>query len=175
MPYKPLGLQLRQMRENLRESLAEVSGAVEIDINDLEQIEAGQVRPDEDILLLLINHFAVQDHQAVKLWELAGYEEPPVEQAERVGKAPQVVIVAVDARTMYTDDVQIHMNDAGLVLQFSQAAGEQTLPISKVGMSYEQAEKVLHNLQASLLKAKYLRGPKRLPQPEGDNATPDQS
>jgi len=48
------------LRENHRESAAEVSGAVEIDEKSLRRIEAGTERPSEDILLLLISHFALK-------------------------------------------------------------------------------------------------------------------
>ncbi|MDB5166383.1 MAG: hypothetical protein JWM37_455 [Candidatus Saccharibacteria bacterium] len=168
-PYETLGTHLRQMREQQQESLAEVSGAVEIDIDALESIEAGQVRPSEDILLLLINHFDAQDHEAVRLWELAGYEEPPVDRAMHPHRMPTMMIVAIDVRTMYSDGVQITGNDAGLVMQFmQQSAANQSAPVARVGMSYDQAQKVLEALQASLLRAKYMRGPKGLPQPKND-------
>jgi len=73
-PFKTLGTHLKYLREQVRESLAEVSGAVEIDVNVLERIEQGFERPSEDILLLLISHFAMPDQEAVQLWELAGYD-----------------------------------------------------------------------------------------------------
>jgi transcriptional regulator with XRE-family HTH domain len=49
-PYGLLGKKLRQLRESHRESVAEVSGAVEIEENFLTNIEAGKDRPSEDIL-----------------------------------------------------------------------------------------------------------------------------
>src|ERR1700748_2828432 len=74
VPYETLGSQLRHLRERNRESMAEVSGAVEIDETELSKIEAGAERPSEDILLLLISHFAVEDDKAAELWQLAGYD-----------------------------------------------------------------------------------------------------
>jgi transcriptional regulator with XRE-family HTH domain len=59
LPYKPLGAILRHLRERNRESIAEVSGAVEIDESALDRIEDGSERPSEDILMLLISHFSV--------------------------------------------------------------------------------------------------------------------
>ena len=167
-PYEPLGIKLKKMREQQSESLAEVSGAVEIDIDDLARIEAGHDRPSEDILLLLINHFDVQDHEAVRLWEMAGYEEPRGEhQGPTLSKQATVLIVGVDVRTMYTDSAQITTNNSGVVLQFSQIGNEgQPIPVSKVGMSYDQAEQVLKIMQTALLQAKYMRGPKQLPSGE---------
>ena len=74
-PYEKLGEQLKTLRQDSKESLAEVSGAVEIDANVLERFEAGIDRPDEDILNLLIDHYNLKDNIADQLWELAGYEE----------------------------------------------------------------------------------------------------
>ena len=44
-PYQTLGKHLRYLREQHSESLAEVSGAVEIDEKLIERIEAGHERP----------------------------------------------------------------------------------------------------------------------------------
>src|SRR6476620_9549288 len=73
-PFVTLGKHLKYGREQSKQSLAEVSGAVEIDADALERIEAGTERPHEDILLLLISYFNIQDQEAVQLWELAGYD-----------------------------------------------------------------------------------------------------
>ena len=72
-PFKSLGTSLKQTREKLQESLIEVSGAVEIEVDALSAIERGQDRPSEDILLLLISHFGIKDDHATKLWDLANY------------------------------------------------------------------------------------------------------
>ncbi|HET7827573.1 MAG TPA: helix-turn-helix transcriptional regulator, partial [Candidatus Saccharimonadales bacterium] len=71
--YKPLGKRLKELRTRANESLAEVSGAVEIDVMELASFELGKDRPAEDVLLLLISHFGTKDDEAVKLWEMAGY------------------------------------------------------------------------------------------------------
>lgn len=74
-PYKVLGRYLKTMRQKLEESLGETSGAVEIDVECLERYERGVDAPTEDILLLLISHFGMQDDEAVELWNMAGYDE----------------------------------------------------------------------------------------------------
>src|SRR3954469_20349750 len=76
IPFKTLGEKLKIIRQKLHESVAEVSGAVEIEEQVLSRIEQGHERPSEDILLLLINHFGMQDDDAAKLWQLAGYDQP---------------------------------------------------------------------------------------------------
>src|SRR3972149_10168103 len=72
-PHKPLGKKLKELRISANESLAEASGAVEIDVRQLVSFELGQSRPTEDVLLLLLSHFGVKDDEAVRLWEVAGY------------------------------------------------------------------------------------------------------
>jgi hypothetical protein len=170
-PFQTLGTHLRYLREQLQESLAEVSGAVEIDEAALERIESGRERPAEDILLLMISHFNMQDQEAVQLWELAGYdgEVPGHGKTDDDSSGPQnskpfVVLLAIDARTMYTDGADITANQAGITMHFTQANGQkQPLPVARLGMSYEQAYRVLQGLQQALLRSKYMQGPKALP------------
>lgn len=171
-PYSTLGKHLRYLREQHRESLAEVSGAVEIDEAALARIEAGHERPAEDILLLLINHFNMQDQEAVQLWELAGYDSENSDKAKLDDilqdalstHKPVVIVLGVDGRTMYTDAVQIDVNEAGVIMNFGQLnAKQQQQSVARLGMSYEQAEVVLRKLQQSLLHGKYNQGPKLLP------------
>jgi transcriptional regulator with XRE-family HTH domain len=164
-PFSPLGKHLRFLREQVQESVAEVSGAVEIDIDTLERIEQGKERPSEDILMLLISHFNMQDHEAVQLWELAGYDDSKGDKfslpSELSGK-PMLVLLAMDVRTMYSDGIQVTANQGGVTMHFTQGKGQ---PVARVGMSREQAEAVLRTLQTVLLQSKYMNGPRLLPPP----------
>ncbi|HSX45918.1 MAG TPA: helix-turn-helix transcriptional regulator [Candidatus Saccharimonadia bacterium] len=163
-PYISLGNHLKYVREQSRQSLAEVSGAVEIDETHLANIEAGLERPDEEVLLLLISHFGVQDREAVQLWELANYDsDMPDEIRGETGQGKQtIMLLAMDVRTMYSDGVEILANQAGITMNFTQATGtKHTAPVARVGMSQEQAEIVLKALEQALLKAKYT-GPNKL-------------
>lgn len=168
-PFKSLGTHLKYLREQLNETLAEVSGAVEIDSKTLERIESGAECPAEDILMLLINHFNMQDHEAVRLWELAGYEKTKdgwsrVDNDDITNAKQVVMLLALDMRTMYTDGVDVNANPAGVTLSFTQAgANGERSPVAKVGMSTEQAENVSRLLERALLHIKYGGGPKGLP------------
>lgn len=168
-PYSPLGRHLRYLREQIQESVAEVSGAVEIDIDKLERIEQGRERPSEDILMLLINHFNMQDSEAVQLWELAGYEDRAdkfsLPLSGDLSNKPIMLLLAMDLRTMYSDGVQITANKVGVTMNFTQGNVERGMPVARVGMSREQAEAVLQTLQTALLKSKYMDGPRQLPPP----------
>ncbi len=166
-PFQTLGSHLKYVREQSRQTLAEVSGAVEIEETQLQRIEAGVERPTEDILLLLISHFGVQDREAVQLWELADYDsEVPDEIRPEIQAAngkPVVMLLAVDVRTMYSDNLEVSVTPAGVTLHFSQAGGSGSHTVARVGMSHHQAQQVIHNLEWALLRSKYLGDTKLLP------------
>src|SRR3954467_6705048 len=102
-PFKPLGRKLKELRAQANESLAEVSGAVEIDVRQLASFELGQSRPSEDVLLLLISHFGAKDEEAVKMWEMAGY----VSDNRTDQKSIDEVAPRVDNQILFTDVVDI--------------------------------------------------------------------
>lgn len=166
LPYETLGTQLRHLRERNRESVAEVSGAVEIDETELSKIESGTDRPSEDILLLLISHFAVEDDKAAELWQLAGYDrqEDSHEHDQAQASRSQTLMVMIDPRVMYSDQVEVVANNKGVVLNFSQSAGQngQPLTISRIGMSHEQAKMVMGILHQALYDLENQRGRKQL-------------
>lgn len=168
-PYKILGSRLKRLRQKTSQTVAEVSGAVEIDEQLLVRIESGMERPPEDILELLINHFDMQDSEAMNLWSLAGYEIEEdslnLDHDGNLGSQKNIImLLALESRTMYTDALDIHYDNNGLLLNFKQVVGQpQPISVAKLGMSYEQADQVLKTLQRVLLHAKYLKGPKVLP------------
>lgn len=168
-PFRTLGWQLKLARELLKETLAEVSGAVEIDSDDLELIEQGMQRPSEDVLLLLISHLGVHDTEATSLWELAGYTGGMLP-GDDIGEAgnQSSALVPMDLRVVYTDRVHVMVNDYGVVMNFMQggAPGNHSLAVARVGMSKKHAQSVLEILQQTLSqaekpKAKYLPQPKK--------------
>lgn len=145
-----------------------MSGAVEIDETDLSKIESGSERPSEDILLLLISHFAVEDDKAAELWQLAGYDrqednhEHDHDQAQ--ANRSQTLMVMIDPRVMYSDSIEVVANNKGVVLNFSQSAGQngQPLTISRIGMSHEQAKMVMGILHQALYDFENRSGRKQL-------------
>jgi transcriptional regulator with XRE-family HTH domain len=176
LPYKPLGAILRHLRERNRESVAEVSGAVEIDEPVLGRIEAGSERPTEDILLLLISHFAVEDDKAAELWQLAGYDKGSAEdEREASNSRQQTLMVMIDPRVMYSDSMEVTANQKGVVLNFSQSAGQndQPLTIARIGMSREQAKAVMGVLHQALYDLDNPRKPRQLG--DGNDARTNES
>lgn len=165
-PYKQLGSWLKRMREKKRESLAEVSGAVEIDADFLSDIERGSKRPSEDILMLLISYFSVREEDAVKIWEMAGYSKRDDLSAclPEDAAAQPVLVMPMDARIVYTDLAHVSRSKYGVTINFMQSdgIGSQPLAVSRVGMSYEHAKKLLNVLEKTLLPPEQ----KLLPAPE---------
>ena len=167
-PFTTLGKHLKYVRQQLDQSLAEVSGAVEIDENRMARIEAGEERPTEDILLLLISHFGMQEQQALQLWELADYGDELPDQikpnVEQIVNKSVVMLLAMDMRAIYSDGVEADVTKAGITLNFTQASGQgATTPVSRVGMSVDQAQEVLTTLQTAILQARYNNSTKLLP------------
>ena len=171
-PFRTLGKHLKILRENQRKSLAEVSGAVEIDSDELERIEKGEERPSEDLLMLLVSYFDLQDHEAVLLWDSAGYIRGDKERFHGLDD-PQTkiatILLALDVRVMYSDGIVVTGNESGVILSFLQRAEQdQPLPVARIGMSYTQAEEVLQVLEIALLRSKYLPNKLLLPPGQSD-------
>lgn len=175
-PFKLFGRYLKTMRQKLQESLGETSSAVEIEVERLDRFERGVEVPSEDILLLLISHFGLRDDEAVKLWELAGYsrDDQPLsplhdrQTNEHNPRAMQVTLVAFDNRALYTNGVEILSDDSGMLLNFLQSVepNQPSFVAARIGMSHQQAEKLVETLERALLHKKYLSGPRHLPAPD---------
>jgi transcriptional regulator with XRE-family HTH domain len=175
--YKPLGKKLKHLRDKAKETLAEASGAVEIDVKVLAGYELGQSRPSEDVLLLLISHFGVRDTEAVTLWELAGYGSQKVA-GTHLGNDSATILPIVndsdDQRIMFTDIVDVIVNNYGVVMNFMQGAGPNAKPntVARVGMSREHAKSVLQILQVTLSQTEhnFPKAPKKLSTPDNNQS-----
>jgi transcriptional regulator with XRE-family HTH domain len=167
-PFKVFGARLRKLREQARESLLEVSGAIEIDEKTLLNYEAGIERPDEDILMLLINHFDISESDAVKLWELAGYTKDTDKQSGEEQLFKQIMmVIPFDNRINFTDVANIDAKATGVVITFGASAGNvQPQTVTRVGMSLEQASILAKNIQKSIDAALQPKTPKALPAPK---------
>lgn len=164
-PYKSLGKRLKELRVQANESLAEVSGAVEIDVMELAGFELGKARPAEDVLLLLISHFGAKDDEAVKLWEIAGYDTEKVPASHETNGLNLIQPANGQERVLFTDVVDIVVNNYGVIMNFMQsglASSSQT--VARVGMSREHAKSILKILQATLSQTE-----QNLPKAPGDS------
>ncbi len=167
-PYRPLGRQLKSLRQRINETLAEASGAVEIEVRQLANFELGKARPSEEVLLLLISHFGAKDHEAIKIWQLAGYSGQKIPAAHMTNDdASHLAETATtqDEKIVFTDMVDVIVNNYGVVMNFMQGGSPVSKPVvvARVGMSREHAKSVLKILQLTLEQTdrpKKLTGPK---------------
>jgi transcriptional regulator with XRE-family HTH domain len=150
-PYLLLGKNLKELRQRSNESLAEASGAVEIDVRELASYELGKARPSEDVLLLLISHFGAKDEEAVKLWEMAGYGMDKIPASSMSNSDARSITASDTSRVLYTDIVDIMVNNYGVVMSFMQGGPKDSAhTVAKIGMSREHAKSVLKILQVTL-------------------------
>ena len=151
-PYRPLGKHLKELRTRANESLAEASGAVEIDVRELASFELGRACPTEDVLLLLISHFGAKDDEAVRLWEMAGYGMEKIPASHMINNdLPGAHQPANDSRVLFTDIVDIVVNNYGVIMNFMQSGpANSTQSVARVGMSREHAKSILQILQATI-------------------------
>ena len=171
-PYRSLGLHLKKARQKLQETLAEVSGAVEIDIDTLQDIEHGIRRPSEDLLLLLVSHFDMSDRAVDQLWALAGYDSSSDLNGDSDNKNT-VFVMPFDVRVVYADMAHVTANDFGVVVNFLQSGGPNSQPmaISRVGMSKEHAQSVIQLMQDALDQVEQTNAPKALAAPKAKKSS----
>lgn len=177
-PYKNIGDRLRKWRQQVHESIAEVSGAVEIDSDQLQRIEKGQVLPSEDILLLLISHLDVQEKEARIILEQAGYVRTGPDMSGLSNMDEQIIkqmlmIIPFDNRILYSDSVNISATPTGVVLDFLQSnSNPQPATIGRIGMSMEHAIR-MQKLLTEIL-AKTGRPQRLLEQPKNSQSQTEQ-
>ncbi len=172
LPFEPLGKELKKLRTKRKETLVEVSGAVEIDSDELIKFEDGHKRPSQDILSLLISYFGIREEDSIKLWELAGYEDLNSTNSFSSNAdstnfhQQQIMVMPMDARIVYTDLVHVMINNYGVVINFMQGAGpnSQPLAVSRIGMSKEHAKSLLDVLKTTLEQADKPKEIKQLPE-----------
>lgn len=151
-PFKELGEILAELRRQRNKTADEVAGAVEIDRERLLSYERGEAKPAEDILGLLISHFNLDESEADKVWQMANYRTDNSSPQDQ-GMMPQaaIMLLPLDARIIYSDSFQITANKKGVIINFMQSNGTKNpLPISKIGMSFEQAKEMYKILGKSI-------------------------
>ncbi|MFZ1323835.1 MAG: DUF3467 domain-containing protein [Candidatus Saccharimonadales bacterium] len=164
-PYANLGHRLQEIRKQSLETVPEVSGAVELDNEEIVRFEKGEDRPSEDVLMLLINHFNIREEEADELWDLAGYTDAKAQPQPLDHTAfPTLVVVPNDTRIIYTDTANVSINNFGVVLNFMQnGLSSQPQSVSRIGMSMEHAKSVLEVLARTIAQAEASKTPKALP------------
>ncbi|HOR23348.1 MAG TPA: DUF3467 domain-containing protein [Candidatus Saccharibacteria bacterium] len=150
-PFQDFGKRLKLLRLKAKGTVDDLSGAVEVDVSYIHDIEAGKTQPSEDIVSLLINHFSLDKQEAAKVWKLAGYKETASLKRNKV-LVHTAFISAADIKVLYTDMVNVNANRYGLIMDFFQGFGSdnQSIAISRIGMSREHAKNLVKILQKTL-------------------------
>lgn len=144
-PYKKLGAALRKLRQEAQETLLDVSAAVEVETQYLMRIEAGVVQPSEDILILLMNHFDVDDKEALFLWQQANY----IDDKKDASIPAQVFIMPfADNKVYYTDQVSVTTSKSGdvIVSFFQPGADGKPIATARVGINQSTAHELVRQL-----------------------------
>ncbi|MCA9329328.1 hypothetical protein KDA11_01670 [Candidatus Saccharibacteria bacterium] len=170
-PYKALGAKIKAARISLKRTVAEASGAIEIDETTFKKIEQGIQRPAEDTLIVLISYLEIKDEDAADFWKLAGYSDERQNNTIDFSQPIAMMMPAPDLRIVYTDMVHVLINDFGVVLNFFQNTGQpgaQPLAVSRVGMSKDHAKSVIEILEKSIKKSETTNAPKQITAPSNN-------
>lgn len=171
-PYESLGARIKFLREQWQQSVQEVCSTLEIDEISLKAIEAGSTLPRPELLDMLISHFLLTEDQAQDLRDLAEDNFQAASEALSSGLEDMlmkqiVMYLPIDSKIVYTDQMNATVNDHGVVLQFMQQTGNgQSMPVSRVGMSREHAEKMIKVLENTLRQHDHGKQNKLLPLPK---------
>ena len=165
-----LGQELRNIRKEADQSLAEVSNALDIDRAYLNKIELGKHKPSLSLLNKILAHFSVDGVLANRLRDLL--ERGPVEHVvvdafkkERSSDMPDAIKadqhpgqIAMDpskTQIVYTDSTFVSSSDYGLVLDVAQTVAgnpKQQFVVARIGMSFDHAKKLLEVMNDHLQK-----------------------
>ena len=169
-PLQLLGQKIRSKRLDLKQSISEVSGSIEVDEKELLKIEVGLKKPSQEVLELLIEHFKISELEASSLFELAGYGMEkllPTNLMELLqGMAPKTFIMLspIEQKIVSSDTLDVHIDKDNIVFDFKQNLGNnQPITVSRVAMNVNNAYQVLDLLSKALIKQQYLKGSKELP------------
>lgn len=162
-PYHKLGKKLEEIRHRSKQTIPEVSGAIEVDYETLIRYEKGVERPTEDILMLMINYYCIIDKEADEIWEIAGYDHTTPDATAQV---PALLLMPLDGRVVYSDGAQVNVNNFGVVVNFLQAGvNGDPMAISRIGMSIEHAKSLAELLYKTIAESEKPKMPKALPIP----------
>ena len=189
--YENFGKELKRIRTAANRSLADVSQAVELNPAEFSQLEGGHLKPSQEIVNLLINHFDLAISTASRLWRLAGYDQqlsfaavetdPSANEADAeeqleafmTAEARPAFLAVNDNRAAYTDMFNIRANGYGLVVNFLQGFSQDSPPlsVSRVGMSLDHAARLAKALNETVLRVSRKDQPATGDQPETRTST----
>lgn len=163
------GHEIRLLRKKANESLVTTADQLGIDRSHLNKIELGRYKPSEELLDKIIAHFSVEGKKARQLRDFL--ERGPVEhvvvgglegrgkempqEAKIENPSLQVNVDPTKVPILYSNSVFVSSNDYGLVLDVAQTAPgsqNQQFIVSRIGMSFDHAKKMIEVINDHLQK-----------------------
>jgi DNA-binding XRE family transcriptional regulator len=169
--YTDFGITLKLLRIKHRQTTNQLASALAVDRTFISKLENGHDKPSRELIGKIISHFSLSPNEAMTLWNQAsgltvtgeqGKEESYMSQAKQpmfiqqpAPNQPTNVNINIDAArtpTLYTDNVFVGKSDVGVTLDFAQSVGPtgQVVVQSRIGMSQEQAKRLIEILKNSL-------------------------
>ena len=174
--FHDFGGQLKKIRLDANKSIDDVSGAIELSVDRLRQIEGGEVRPEEEVVFLLAGYFKLSPATTQQLLRLAGYSKKLIGRtgrpdslsgnvsSRRLSDSQQIVVAISELgsdRAIYINETSVNVSRSGVVIEFLQSAAinrdNQAKTIAKIGMSVEHAYQLRDILQHALSNLKRQR------------------
>lgn len=164
-----MGELFKQMRIERGDTLDTVAEAVELGAGELLEIEEDALLPSGEMVEVLASYYNLDADLTSAMLEIVsngelrtslyqkedGMSESKDKQNDKDSSAdkPKQLRINLDAstRVLYSDMVQIHENEVGVVLNFIQTdPGNQGYVVSRIGMSKQQAAKLSELLKRNL-------------------------
>ncbi|MDQ3159378.1 MAG: hypothetical protein M3P98_04580 [bacterium] len=142
---KIVGDYLKDRRESKNQTLAEVSGAAELEIDQLILIEAGLKLPEEEVLVTLISFLQIPDDDAKDIFTKAGYFD---EQTQTTISATPV---------LYCDELEVQKSKDGVVIDFKQPNHEGGSNSFRFGLSESITYELIKQLMKQINKTEEIR------------------
>lgn len=175
--YQSFGKYLKKIRLEAKKTIDDVSGAVELPVAQLQKIEAGEVRPHQDLVYLLASYFKLGQYKMTTMLNLAGYKEHKSSNEDikdnfqailekiighKLGDGPQIMVAfsnegsSNDQLAVFTNGMRFSVNNQGMIIEFLQQKNSRHKKaykvVSRVGMSIDHAHKLKDTLQQALDK-----------------------
>jgi Helix-turn-helix domain/Protein of unknown function (DUF3467) len=188
-PYALLGETLRRYRESSSKSVDDLAAVMELKVSEITELEAGNLKPTENVIEMFSNHFRLSDMEEDMLWEQAGYPEPEMYQegfcpghdnefeschdSANMHNIPGMpmsgelgvthIVVPLESRVLYTDMAHVMTSSNGVIVNFIQnnVANLPPIVVSRLGMSKEHAKQLISVLTEGLEKLDEQSKPKK--------------
>lgn len=161
MAKKRFGGKLKRYRIRAGyENLQKAADALGVDRSYLSKLEAGLSNPSSRFFNEMAALYRLTPEETFDLINLIGFRKEVITVAEqKQGEpqfGPQIAIPQARAEILYSDAVQVDVNEFGVVLNFAQRLGpsNKQIVVSRVGMSKEHVRALIKIIESLLERQK---------------------